>query len=276
MSIDRLYFPNQLVDWVFSVTHNSSILISRCKHSSVTTNMNLEASTNTRPGAIGIRRANSGKALERFIVEQIETGRMQPGFRLPAERQLSEDFGASRNTVRRVLAKLKDRGLIVQAAGSGTFVSQTATPADHAAGTSSQISPAELMQARLLIEPSMALLISTNATPSDFDSMERLIKHSEAAETVEEFERLNDELHHAFALATHNRVFIEVISFINNVKVQGQWGSLRRNSLTPENRAQYEREHRELFEALRDRNAKRATELLKAHMDHIQKSMFHL
>jgi GntR family uxuAB operon transcriptional repressor len=238
--------------------------------------MNTESSTSA--GAIGATRAKSGKALERFIVSQIETGRMQPGFKLPAERQLGEEFGASRNTVRRVLAKLKERGLIVQAAGSGTFVSQTATRVDLDAGadTSSQISPAELMQARLLIEPSMALMIATNATPSDFDLMEELIKRSEAAETVEEFEQLNDELHHAFALATHNRVFVEVIRFINKVKAQGEWGALRRNSLTPENRAQYEKEHRELFDALRDRNAKRANDLLRAHMGHIQKSMFHL
>jgi DNA-binding FadR family transcriptional regulator len=226
----------------------------------------------------GDTKAERGKALERFIVEQIETGRIQPGFKLPAERQLSEDFGASRNTVRRVLAKLKERGLIVQVTGSGTFVSQTAVHAEPLAEleSSSQISPAELMQARFLIEPSMAVLIASNATSSDFDLMEDLICRSEAAETVEQFEHLNDELHHAFALATHNRIFIEVTRFINKVKVQGQWGSLRRNSLTPENRKQYEREHRELFEALRDRNAKRANDLLRAHMTHIQKSMFYL
>jgi DNA-binding FadR family transcriptional regulator len=220
-----------------------------------------------------------GKALEQYLTEQIQTGRMQAGYKLPAERQLSETFSASRNTVRRVLGRLKQQGLITQTPGSGTYVSQT-LPAAVALTTQSenlsQISPAELMQARLLIEPSMSILIATNATPADFTRIEECIERSEEAATVEEFEKWNDELHYAFALATHNRVFIEVIGYINKVKAQGQWGSLRRNSLTPENRAIYEKEHRELFDALKDRNAKKASDLLKAHMDHIQRSMFRL
>src|SRR5260370_33525931 len=67
-------------------------------------------------------RAVGAKALAVYLISEISSGRMGDGVKLPAERHLSEQFGASRGAVRRGLQDLKDRGLITQAVGSGTFV----------------------------------------------------------------------------------------------------------------------------------------------------------
>ncbi len=62
--------------------------------------------------------------IEEELASRIERGALEPGARLPAERQLARDLGVSRMTLRQALARLEHRGLVERAQGSGTFVSQ--------------------------------------------------------------------------------------------------------------------------------------------------------
>ncbi len=233
-------------------------------------------------GEAGSLRSAGAKALAAYLADEIASGRLGDGAKLPAERQLSERFGASRGAVRRVLQDLKRRGLISQAVGSGTFVrggvarsfgagSQASGLGPHIA---QQTSPAELMEARLLIEPLLPRLIVRNATSPDFARMTECLERSEAARSIEEFERWDGELHRMFAFATHNAFFLQVLELANRVREQGEWGRLKVRSLTPERRAQYQTQHRAIVEALRDRDADAAGEALVEHLRQIQNNLF--
>lgn len=237
-------------------------------------------------GKISVR-AEGARALASYLEEAIRSGRLREGVKLPAERELSEEFGASRGAVRRVLADLKGRGFITQVVGSGTFVlpqkdvaaaaarveAQNAQAA-HGAQEVVQTSPAELMEARLLIEPLMPGLIVRYATAADFARMVECIERSEAAQSIEEFEKWDGELHKTFALATHNSFFLRVLELTNEVREQGEWGRLKRKSLTAERRAEYEAQHCAIVDALRDRDADLACELLTGHLKQIRHNLF--
>jgi DNA-binding FadR family transcriptional regulator len=226
-----------------------------------------------------VLRSPGAKALSRYLHDEIAGGRLRAGVKLPPERELSLRFGASRGSVRRVLSDLRERGLIIQAVGSGTFVSEQAealggAPAIVPPWFNVNVSPFELMEARRLIEPLMPAMIARNATAADFAGMAHCLEQAEAAPTIEEFEHWDGELHKAFSVATHNAFFMQILELTNRVREQGEWGRLKRNSLTAERRAQYERQHREMVEALRDRDAARATALMIEHLEQIQRNLF--
>jgi GntR family transcriptional regulator, arabinose operon transcriptional repressor len=80
---------------------------------------------------MGSRSDGSGAKYKRIyeeLREALTAGRYHPGDKLPAEVELVQQFGASRPTVGRALAKLASEGLVRRRAGSGTFVSN---PGEH-------------------------------------------------------------------------------------------------------------------------------------------------
>jgi DNA-binding FadR family transcriptional regulator len=224
-------------------------------------------------------RSAGAKALSRYLHDEISSGRLRAGVKLPPERELSQRFGASRGSVRRVLSDFRERGLIIQSVGSGTFVSEQAealmgVPPRAAPWFNANVSPAELMEARRLIEPLMPPMIARNATAADFTAMAHCLEQSEAAPTIDDFEHWDGELHKAFAVATHNAFFMQILELTNRAREQGEWGRLKRNSLTAQRRAEYEQQHRAMVEALRDRDAGQAVALMIGHLEQIQRNLF--
>lgn len=62
--------------------------------------------------------------IEEEIARRIESGEIEPGRRIPPEREFCEQMGVSRMTVRQALGRLEQRGLLVRQQGRGTFASQ--------------------------------------------------------------------------------------------------------------------------------------------------------
>ena len=58
----------------------------------------------------------------RYVTTHIEDGTWQPGHRLPAERAMAAEWGVAYLTIRRAMAELRERGLIVSVQGRGTYV----------------------------------------------------------------------------------------------------------------------------------------------------------
>ena len=218
--------------------------------------------------------ATSG--LRELIVENLRTQVWRAGQRLPTERRLSVDFGLSRSTVRRVLLDFKRQRLITQTVGSGTYVSaqaQAALADLQPAAALHTTSPAELMNARLVLEPAVVDMVIGNATEADFARMDECVRQSEAAKTLEQFEQWDAALHTAIADAAHNHFITNVCRLMNEVRSQSEWGVLKQRSATPQRRHAYEAEHRALVCALRQRDAVAARKLCLAHLLHVRTNL---
>lgn len=205
-----------------------------------------------------------------YLVGAVKEHAFAPGDRLPTERQLSEQFGVSRTLARRALAELEAEGLILRHVGRGTFVRPSPDAPGHGEPTAmpeGAISPAEYIEARLRYEPELSWPVVTNATGEDFDRMEDCLRRSETASTREEFELWDAAFHQAIAAATHNKLAMRMYDLIHAVRhEQAMWGTLRQRGQVSEQRATYQREHREIFEALKHRDAESARQLIIQHI----------
>lgn len=219
---------------------------------------------------------DAAASLRDTILENLRSRTWRAGHRIPTERALSEEFGLSRSTVRRVLMDFKRKRLITQTVGSGTYVAEQVHEAlsEIAPGGAAQsVSPSELMSARLVLEPALIDMVIGNATAADFARMDECNHRAEAATSLEEFERWDAALHEAIASAAHNGFIAGVFRLMNDVRAQSEWGVLKRRSATPERRLEYEHEHRELVAALKDRDSSRARTLCLDHLLHVRTNM---
>ena len=210
------------------------------------------------------------------ILEKLRSRAWRAGQRIPTERALSEEFNLSRSTVRRVLQDLKRKRLITQTVGSGTYVSeqlQEVLTGWAPAAATLAISPAELIGARLVLEPSIIEMATGSATAADFARMDECNDRAEQATTLEEFERWDAALHEAIADAAHNGFITGMFRLMGDVRARGEWGVLKRRSATPERRLEYQQEHRALVAALKERDANKARALCLAHLVHVRTNM---
>jgi DNA-binding FadR family transcriptional regulator len=218
---------------------------------------------------------SAGQLLMHDILESVRSGAWGPGHRLPPERELGDRFGISRSVVRRVLAHLKARELIRQAVGSGTYVCEGASERltrERPQPTAHECSPAELMAARIVLEPAICELVVRNATSADFARMEACCSGAERS-TREEFDTWNNQLHQAIADAAHNSFIDSLYDVMRRVQADTSWGVLKLNNHTTELIAVYNRQHRALVGALKDRDLAAAAKLIRAHLAFAQTNL---
>lgn len=219
---------------------------------------------------------NHASAIRGFIIDRLQSGQWRAGDRLPTERDLSEQFSVSRTTVRKVLQQMKELQVISQTVGSGTYVTdQAASVLRGMAGADPvrQTSPAELMEARIALEPAIIEMVVGNATVADFDRMDLCCARAEAAITFEDFEHWDAMLHEAIARSARNTFVSSVFELMNQVRNQPEWGLMKRRSLTPERRLQYQADHRALVQAIKERDLSQAKAMATEHLLHVRRNL---
>lgn len=207
-----------------------------------------------------------------FLEEAMAKGGYAPGAKLPTERALSEQIGVPRSAVRDALSVLEARGVVTRIVGSGTYVAER--DAVLPARGRSEVSPAEIMAARLVVEPRLALLIVTHATASDFERMDACNRNAEAAGDFETFERWDAALHQSMAEATHNRLIIDLYREVTEARDRTEWGDLKRRSINAVRRQTYEADHRVIVAALRARDSMAAERAIEDHLKTVRSNLF--
>jgi GntR family transcriptional regulator, transcriptional repressor for pyruvate dehydrogenase complex len=155
--------------------------------------------------------ARASSAIADQIRTAIVTGRLQEGARLSPERELAEQFGVSRVTVRDALRSLEAMGLIEVRVGArgGAFV--TAPTGSKVAQAMSDmmmmavVSPEDIVEARLVVELGTVTLACARATDEDVEQLRELAERGRAALAGGTYTReVSWEFHSLLAMAAHN------------------------------------------------------------------------
>ncbi len=217
------------------------------------------------PQSQGIRAkaARDGSTIYGEVRAAIVNGAFPAGSRLPTERELAVQFSAARNTVRRTMGRLAEEGLIVRHVGRGTFV------ADDVAGRApdEEYTLAELLEARLLFEPSLPDLVVERVTPADIAAMEASLGDMRAADTWVDFKEAKYGLHLAIAHASQNRFIVSIFEQILASRRRAGWGRSggHRRPLSAVREAAF-RENAEIVDALKAKDADAAREAIRTYL----------
>jgi DNA-binding FadR family transcriptional regulator len=249
----------------------------------------------------------SYRLAELILAESARAG-LGPGSRLPTERRLAAEMGATRTSIRHALAVLEAEGHISREVGRGTFlrhdpaqrdvagtgspgleaVSQdtSARPADNSASarrgqvasvaseTSTGFAPADVMTIRRLLEPLAMPLVVAWATARDFREMDRCLAGGDRAASYDEFENWDLALHRTIMAASHSPLLGQLYAVIETARHGHSWGDLKRRSASRERRERYQADHAELVAALRARDSDRATEAMRTHLSRVNNDLF--
>lgn len=205
----------------------------------------------------------------------IADGSWLAGARLPTERDLARSLGLARNTVRRALDMLEAEGVIARGVGRGTFLVNGGDPNGLSLpGVFDNASPAQVMEMRVLLEPSVAEYACTRATPSDLAEFDRCLAGGENAADTAEFELWDGALHLAIIAACRNELLEGMYAVLNQIRSRPEWNRLKERSLTAERRAGYEADHRAIVAALKTRDTATAREAMRRHVMAVRDGMF--
>ncbi len=160
------------------------------------------------------------------IREQIVSGQLKPGDKLPAERDLAIQLAVSRNAVREALRVLESAGTVQLKKGvnGGAFIS-AADPKVIAASLQDmlhlgRISAEQLTEARIWIESVITRIVCQTGTTEDFKRLDANIeKARKLLEQGRELERVevNIEFHNVLAEATRNPVLILNVAMLMDI-----------------------------------------------------------
>ena len=214
------------------------------------------------------------RRISELIVDQvrllIRQQQLNPGDRLPPERELCERFGVSRVTVREALRVLETNGLLEIRVGArgGAFVTK---PSKERVGegiadllTLSAVSAAEATEARLILEVGMIPLICERADEDDIADLQIICDRQDDALATGDYSiNLSAEFHERLAECAHNSA-VQMLS--HSIRGPLLMSLSRAQQTAPEMGPVGAKEHRELVRAIEHRDAAKATETMRKHL----------
>jgi GntR family transcriptional repressor for pyruvate dehydrogenase complex len=230
----------------------------------------------TRPSPISMYTPIQSGRLYEKIVEQIEqrilSGELKAGDRLPAERELCEQFGVSRTAVREAVRALNEKGLVDVQPGRGTFITNGSSRAmrysldmlvkfDPAKGSSN------LAEVREMFEPEIAALAAARASTEQIAAMRDAVATMDAAlDNAEVFIESDLDFHLAMAEATQNAIMPMLIdSIVDLLREQRKRISLTAGGLE---RGQFH--HKQILDAVVRHDPDAARAAMRAHLQQVK------
>ncbi|WP_417519895.1 FadR/GntR family transcriptional regulator [Minwuia sp.] len=206
--------------------------------------------------------------------------REMPGFgdRLPAERDLAKAIGCSRATLRAALDRLEQQGEIWRQVGQGTFRGRRP---NHLPVRDSVLiegaTPADLMQARLLLEPAVAGAAARCASREDVAFLNARVDAGRKGRDRTACEQADDAFHTAIASVAGNPVLTGLMSYLSGARRraawQRQWDSTYRRLGVDEFRIDHSAQHAHVVDAIARGDEAAASTAMRVHLQTIEEAL---
>ncbi|MGY0490641.1 FadR/GntR family transcriptional regulator [Streptomyces sp. WG-D5] len=205
-----------------------------------------------------------------MLTEEIESGRLTAGDKLPTEVELVKQLGVSRTVIREAVSRLRNAGLVEPRQGRGVFVLPRRTrPLDLAAEGGTLAKVLQIVEVRRAMEAEAAHLAATRATPADVARMRAALEAIDTA-VAAGGDGTDEDLafHRSVAESTGNPVLVSTVRYLGEVSRGGirvtRANEARRDDFFEAVRS----EHQAILTAIESGDPKAARTAARLHMQH--------
>jgi GntR family transcriptional repressor for pyruvate dehydrogenase complex len=209
-------------------------------------------------------------------IERLILKKLQPGDKLPSERELAETLSVSRSSIRDAIRSLELMGMVEPRQGAGTIVREISSeslinPLANALKRKEELI-GELLDFRKMLEPPLAARAATRASLDEIVEMEDILdrqqkKLSQGDNAIAE----DSEFHYTIALASGNSVVLKVLDTLMDLL-----RDTRERSLQVEGRPQKSvGGHRRILSAIKRHDAEAAKAAMRRHIEDIEEMVLH-
>jgi len=209
------------------------------------------------------------------VGELIRRGEFPIGQRLPSERDLARQLGVSRPVIREAMIALEIAGLVDVRTGSGIYVKKIAPDISLPAIMSDAgPSPFDVIAARKVLEPEIALIAAAHVSKSDLQGITAALKDMRVAVAEQRDLRPSDRLFHTrVAAATHNTVLAGMVDQLWEHTMSAIFTGLHPRTGLPGNETAALQEHALILEAVRARDGPAAAMAMRTHLARVETIM---
>ncbi|MCA3454616.1 MAG: FCD domain-containing protein [Rhodobacter sp.] len=222
--------------------------------------------------------------LAQSVVRQIELlilrGILRPGERLPSERDLSEQLGVSRPSLREAVADLQQRGLLTSRAGAGVFVADVLGSAFSDAlvqlFATHQEAVFDYIAFRRDMEGLAAERAARLASDTDLqviDAILRKMEQTDLRRAPEDEAQLDAGFHMAIIEASHNVVMLHMMRSMFQLLREGVFYNRQIMFRQRTTREALLDQHRAINSALQARDPRAARAAVEAHMRYVETAL---
>ncbi len=199
----------------------------------------------------------------RRIADLVARGEVNPGDKLPSERDLAEMLQVSRPTVREAMIALEVSGLIEIRTGSGIYVLERhANPvlADGGMG------PFEILEMRMLLEPEAAALAAKRISDAQLEALGQVLADMQRSEMTPDVEQHDRRFHTLIARATENGAIEATVDWLWQLRAGAQLNQAFHQRILEEGIYPVLGQHTEIFEAIKARDSQNARQAMRRHL----------
>lgn len=207
------------------------------------------------------------------LVALIETEKYTVGMRLPAERELASMFNVSRATIREAVVALELENFVEVRMGSGVYIIEKNKKKSRF--SNNDVGPFELTEARVLFEGEATALAATMITDDELQQLSDALDEmtNENNNNIDTHEAADKKFHMIIARATNNTAVSGIIEELWDERdasklTKRMYQTVRESGVKPS-----VDEHREIYKALKERNAQKARLLMRTHLTRVIESI---
>lgn len=203
------------------------------------------------------------------IMDNIKSGELKPGTRLPSEPELAFNLGVSRGILREALNILRTEGIICRKPKEGTFIAPNVMEIISGSWEVSikEATYLDLIEVRECFEPKVVEKVIELASDEEIENLMNLLENGVDSDS-DESHSLDFYFHYRLAELSRNVVFVNFIDtyfdIIDEVKVLTSKKEKRLSQISDE--------HKKIVEAIQERDIQKAKAQMRYHLQKVKEN----